>query len=79
MNFMIEELKKPERNLPIISIASVIIITILYNLLNMSYIVGIGSNAVANNVAVASVSKNLGNFKNIVIVLHIIVKKKNLK
>ncbi|CAD5116703.1 DgyrCDS5561 [Dimorphilus gyrociliatus] len=54
LNFMIDELKKPERNLPIIATCSMIITIVLYSLVNFAYVVVLGAETVANNVAVAS-------------------------
>ncbi|ESN99646.1 hypothetical protein HELRODRAFT_123067, partial [Helobdella robusta] len=53
LNFLMEELKKPKRNLPLAIIISLLMTTTLYVLVNISYIGVLGKDDVINSEAVA--------------------------
>lgn len=53
LNFLVEELKKPERNLPLSIAISIFLTTVLYVFVNLSYLAVIGIDGVLTSEAVA--------------------------
>lgn len=53
LNFLIEELKRPERNLPLSIVISILLTTLLYVFVNLTYISVIGLDGILQSEAVA--------------------------